>query len=91
MIFKHSTRCEISGLAKFRLEDGWSFGNEEIEPYLLDIFASRAVSNQVAEIFEVHHESPQILLIVGGDCVHDASHLDITVAEVREGIAAKRF
>jgi bacillithiol system protein YtxJ len=32
----------------------------------------------------VYHESPQILLITNGECVLDASHLDISVEEIRE-------
>ena len=34
--------------------------------------------------FSVHHESPQVLLIRNGECTYDASHLDISVAELHE-------
>lgn len=87
LIFKHSTRCNISSLAKFRLEDDWSFNAEALEPWYLDLIAHRPVSNYIAETFQVHHESPQVLLIVHGECVYDASHLDITVRELQEALA----
>ena len=89
IIFKHSTRCSISSMAKFRLEGDWDFSNKEIEPYFLDLIAFRNISNQVAEQFSVYHESPQILLIKDGECTYDSSHLDITVNELKEGLTAK--
>lgn len=87
LIFKHSTRCSISSIAKFRLENSWSFSDEEVMPFFLDLIAERSVSNAVAEHFQVHHESPQIILVWKGEVVLDASHLDISVDEVKEVLA----
>ena len=87
VIFKHSTRCSISSMAKYRLEGDWDFSNNEIEAYYLDLIAHRDVSNYLAEKFSVWHESPQILLIKDGECNYDASHLDITVNELKESLA----
>jgi len=87
LIFKHSPRCEISAIAKYRLEDDWAFGPDELESYYLDVISSRTLSQQVAETFSVHHESPQALIIVDGACIFDASHLDITVSELQEGLS----
>jgi bacillithiol system protein YtxJ len=84
VIFKHSTSCSLSYIAKMRLEDQWSFDESELIPYYLDLKEYRNLSNEIAERFSVHHESPQILLIRKGECLYDASHLDITVAELKE-------
>jgi bacillithiol system protein YtxJ len=35
----------------------------------------------VAQLFQVHHESPQLLLIKDGECVLDQSHGAISVEE----------
>jgi bacillithiol system protein YtxJ len=86
LIFKHSTRCSISTVARYRLEGDWDVPEEVTRVYFLDLIAYRDVSNYIAETFEVYHESPQVLLIRGGECVFDASHLDITVPELREMI-----
>jgi bacillithiol system protein YtxJ len=83
-ILKHSTRCSISAMAKYRLEDDWDFKPDEVQPYLLDLLAHRDISNHLSERFQVHHESPQVLLIVNGECTYDASHLDISVGELKE-------
>ena len=61
LIFKHSTRCEISAMAKHRLERHWDFKGEELEAYYLDLISFRTVSNTIAEKFNVYHESPQAL------------------------------
>lgn len=86
-IFKHSTRCSISSIARLRLEDHWDPSlSDNAEMYLLDVIAHRDLSLEVASYFQVHHESPQILIIVDGECIHDASHFDITVEEIKEVI-----
>ncbi|MEN0006232.1 MAG: bacillithiol system redox-active protein YtxJ [Bacteroidota bacterium] len=84
VIFKHSTRCSISSIAKMRLEDRWDFTADELKAYYLDLISYRAISNAVADRFAVHHESPQLLLIRNGECTYEASHLDISVEELKE-------
>lgn len=82
LVFKHSTRCNISSMAKSRLEKNWDFSADDIKPYYLDLIAFRDVSNAITEKFGIFHESPQALLIRNGECVYDASHLDISVQEL---------
>ena len=84
LLFKHSTRCNISSVAKNRLETKWKFSENEIDAYYLDLLNHRDISNEIAERFSVHHESPQIILLSKGDVVLDASHLDINVDEIGE-------
>jgi bacillithiol system protein YtxJ len=86
LLFKHSTRCEISSIAKYRLEDDWDFEENQLEAFYLDLIRFRSVSTAIADTFGVYHESPQVLLLVNGECVFDASHLDITVAEIKEAM-----
>jgi len=86
LIFKHSTRCSVSMMAKKRFELDWDIIPEGTNLYFLDLISHRAISAQIAETFQVHHESPQILLIKDGDCVLDASHSDISADEVAEAI-----
>lgn len=81
-IFKHSTRCSISSMAKARLERADALTG--IDFYYLDLLQYRNISNEVAEIFSVHHESPQILLIKNGECVYDESHNGISMHEIAE-------
>lgn len=85
VIFKHSTRCSISSMAKSRLERASAPDN--IRFYYLDLIRYRAVSNKIAEMFQVWHESPQVLLIRNGQCVYDESHNGIDMTEITEQAA----
>ncbi len=80
MIFKHSTRCSISTMAKGRLERGSLSHNLSV--YYLDLLTYRPISSEIAERFLVHHESPQVLLIRNGECVYVESHNGIDVDEI---------
>jgi bacillithiol system protein YtxJ len=81
LIFKHSTRCSISMMAKRRFELDWEDLPADMPLYFLDLIRYRDISNQVAQIFQVHHESPQLLLIKDGECILDQSHGGISVEE----------
>jgi bacillithiol system protein YtxJ len=82
VIFKHSSRCGISGMARNRLERSTPPGN--IDFYFLDLIRNRDISRKVAEEFSVYHESPQVLLIRDGKCVYDESHSGIDMGEIEE-------
>ncbi|PZF73461.1 bacillithiol system redox-active protein YtxJ [Taibaiella soli] len=82
VIFKHSTRCSISTMAKSRLER--SNQPEHIDFYYLDLIKYRPLSNKIAEDFQVHHESPQVLLIKNGECIYEESHNGITMDEIAQ-------
>ncbi len=82
VIFKHSTRCSISVMAKNRLDK--SAQPEGIKFYYLDLLQHRNISNKIAEDFHVHHESPQVLLIKNGECIYDESHNGIYLDEIVE-------
>lgn len=84
VIFKHSTRCSISAMAKNRLDKATI--PDEIEFHFLDLIQYRAVSNEIAAGFGIEHESPQILLIRDGVCVFDASHTAISMNVLREAL-----
>jgi bacillithiol system protein YtxJ len=84
IIFKHSTRCSISMMAKKRFELDWDKLPQEIPLYFLDLIKHRDISNQIAQEFNVHHESPQLLLIKSGECILDQSHGAISVDETLE-------
>ena len=87
LIFKHSTRCSISMMAKKRFELDWDTLPENTSLYFLDLIRYREISNAIAEVFHVHHESPQLLLIKEGECVYDASHGEISAEEAAEQLA----
>jgi bacillithiol system protein YtxJ len=86
VIFKHSTRCSISGTAKFRLES--AKGSDAVDFYYLDLLSYRSISGLIAERFGVPHASPQVLVIRDGRCIFDESHLGIRMDEILAQAAA---
>ena len=76
-IYKHSTRCSVSVMAKKALEQEWRLGDDELPVYYLDLLTYRTVSNRIAELFAVQHQSPQLILIRDGRAVYHASHSEI--------------
>jgi bacillithiol system protein YtxJ len=82
VIFKHSTRCSISNVAKSRLERNTP--PQDVDFYFLDLIKYKHISGKIAEYFSVYHESPQVLLIKNGDCVYDESHSGISMDEITE-------
>ena len=82
VIFKHSTRCSISVMAKNRLER--SGLPDQIQFHYLDLLQYRDISNKIAEQFSVYHQSPQILLIKNGECIFEETHSAISMDEIIE-------
>ncbi|GAB4249386.1 MAG: bacillithiol system redox-active protein YtxJ [Vicingaceae bacterium] len=73
-VFKHSTRCIISSMAKNRMQRKWKFDVKDIPLYYLDILNHRDVSNEIARRLNITHESPQLLLIKNGKCIINQTH-----------------
>jgi bacillithiol system protein YtxJ len=80
VIFKHSTTCSISRMALDRFERAAT--PEKVDFHYLDLLNYRAISNEIASFFQVHHESPQVILIKNGECIYDESHYGIMMDEL---------
>lgn len=86
IVFKHSTRCTISTMAKKKFELDWDDLPANTQLYFLDLLSYRSLSASIADAFSVQHQSPQVLLIKNGECVLEQSHGDISVEEIIEVI-----
>ncbi len=71
-------------MAKRKFEFEWDALPAETPVYFLDLLNYRSISNSIAEVFNVHHESPQLLLIKDGECVYEASHSEISAEDAAE-------
>ena len=76
-------------MAQSRLVSSWDISESDIIPFHLDLLMNRSLSAQIAETFQVVHESPQLLLIKNGDCIYETSHLDINTPELKEALNHK--
>jgi bacillithiol system protein YtxJ len=80
VIFKHSTTCSISRMALDRFERAAT--PEKVDFHYLDLLNYRTISTEIAHFFQVHHESPQVILIKNGECIYDESHYGIMMDEL---------
>jgi bacillithiol system protein YtxJ len=72
-------------MAKSKVERQWAdAGLSAAKIYYLDLLRFRPISQEIAQKFNVHHESPQLLLIQNGECTLDSSHMAIKLSEVKE-------
>lgn len=87
LIFKHSSRCSISGMTFDRLMRNWKEEDfDKVTPYFLDLIRFRDISNQIAQEFGVYHQSPQIIIIKNGQAVYDNSHMGISYPDIMSRI-----
>lgn len=87
LLFKHSATCGVSAMAH---EELTAMAADPAAPpiYLIDVRASRAVSNAVATRFSLRHESPQVLIVDRGQLLWSASHFGVTADRVRRAAQA---
>ena len=78
LIFKHSTRCGISRMVIKQFESLFNEENKQLKVYYLDLLNYREVSSKLSEVFQVIHQSPQLLVIKNGISVYNESHYEIT-------------
>ncbi len=86
LIFKHSTRCGISRMVKNQFLKDYDFTEQDFDLYYLDLLNYRDISNEIAQLFQVYHESPQLLVIKNGIAVANKSHGAINDIDLKKYI-----
>lgn len=77
VIFKHSTRCGISRSVLSKFEKKFENDQEGVRYYYLDLLNFRTISNEISTLFDVVHQSPQMIVIKSGVVQKHASHYEI--------------
>ena len=79
IVFKHSNACSISARAYREMEkvDGVN---------ILEVQSARDVSRELANRTGVRHETPQVIILRDGKAVWNASHFDVTAADVKKAL-----
>ena len=85
-LFKHSTRCSLSSMVKSRLERGWDIEDSDIDIYYLDLINNRDISNKIASLYSIEHQSPQLIVLNQGKVLYHASHGEIDAGVLKESI-----
>jgi len=87
LVFKQSTTCPISAAAFEEYQNYLKEDGKDGSGYFLKVRESRDVSNHVADVTELEHQSPQFLLIKDKSVVWNASHNNITADAIKAEIA----
>jgi|SRR5680860_206375 len=77
-IFKHSTTCGVSRMVLNLFEKNPILQEGSLDLYFLDLHRHREISNEIAQKFQILHQSPQLLVIKNGKTVAHGSHGGIT-------------
>ena len=89
LIFKHSTECGISGGAYRRIAKWLDEKGEDAPPlYLVKVIERRPVSQKIAGMLKVKHESPQLILLENKKPVWDTSHEAIDANAIENALAS---
>ena len=88
VLFKHSAWCGVSATARRRLADFAAAG--EVPVYEVVVQEARAISNAIAEQFGIRHETPQVIVVRGGEAVYHASHGRIHPDPIRTAVRRAR-
>lgn len=67
-----------------RIERSVDKHDDNITYYHLDLLNHRDISNNIVELFNVEHQSPQALVIKDGNCVYHSSHMNISLEDLEE-------
>lgn len=70
-------------MAKARLEDKWQ-EHFNIKTYYLDLITYRNVSDEIAKIFNIIHESPQVIVVSKQEAIINLTHNQISVQAILE-------
>lgn len=84
LLFKHSTRCSISSMAKSRFEKNWTLAEDKCICVYLDLITYRSISNLIESTLKIEHQSPQAILLINKEIVYSASHNGIDANEISE-------
>ncbi len=82
VFFKHSTRCSISSMALRAFERDWV--SDDTQLFFIDLIANRDVSNLLAELSNVEHQSPQIIVTNNKTVLFSDSHGTIDAEKVQK-------
>ncbi|HEY3136102.1 MAG TPA: bacillithiol system redox-active protein YtxJ [Blastocatellia bacterium] len=86
LLFKHSLTCPISARAFRELQSYLEDADSRISYKLITVQTARDVSDEASSKLGIAHESPQAILVRGGQQVWNASHSEITASELDRAI-----
>ena len=79
IVFKYSAECGTSSELKIQLEKATAEKKLNSPIYIVVVQDHPALSKKIAEMFDITHESPQIIILTKGKVTYTAHHRDIDI------------
>lgn len=87
LFFKHSNTCGISSRAFNEFQKYLQTPESaQVQNYLIVIQEARRVSDELAQLVGVEHESPQAIIVRSGQAVWNDSHLALKSGALIEAV-----
>ena len=80
VVFKHSTTCPVSAGAYEEMSA------VTVPVNIVIVQEARDVSNQIEQVTDVEHHSPQVIVLRNGKAVWNASHWKIKTEAVEDAV-----
>jgi bacillithiol system protein YtxJ len=80
VLFKHSTRCNISSMALNRFEN--NMDPEKATCVYLDLLQYRPLSAEIEALTKVQHQSPQAIVISNHEVIYTETHSGISAPDI---------
>ncbi|MAJ36403.1 MAG: bacillithiol system redox-active protein YtxJ [Flavobacteriaceae bacterium] len=77
VLFKHSHKCGTSTWVLREFKQMLDSVDCSFDFELINVFDKRSLSNELARVLQIPHQSPQVLVLKNGKVVDHASHGDI--------------
>lgn len=66
------------------LEKEWNPPDmKHVKTYFIDVIEHRSLARSTAGLLGHPHQSPQILILKGGECIYENSHYGINYREIK--------
>ncbi|HEY0929633.1 MAG TPA: bacillithiol system redox-active protein YtxJ [Gemmatimonas sp.] len=85
VLFKHSVTCSISVSVK-REYDAFVAANPDVPTRMVIVQTERPLSNALAKVLQVQHESPQAIVVHNGEVLWHGSHRRVTAANLTSAV-----
>jgi bacillithiol system protein YtxJ len=86
LLLTHSATCGTSAVAAEEIADLPAEVTDALDLFVVRIQRARDVSRAIEERLGVRHESPQVLLISGGQVVWHASHFRVNAPGITSAV-----
>lgn len=86
LIYKHSDRCATCFMTKRAVEQVMDHYLDSADFIFIDVIRNRELSSEIERHASIRHQSPQVIIFIGGEAVFNTSHghirQDILTAEI---------